>query len=130
MLNQQKSGAVLFAKDLPRVAKFYEELLPMAVVVAERDHIVLESAHFQLVVHAIPTQVADSIQITSPPSRRTEVPTKLFFPVASIAEARAKAVTLGGELDPKGKEWETRAFRACDGHDPEGNVVQVRENVL
>jgi len=33
-LNQPKSGAVLFAKDLSRVAKFYEELLDLSVAVA------------------------------------------------------------------------------------------------
>lgn len=130
MSNQPKSGAVLFAKDLPRVAKFYEELLTMTVSVSEPDHIVLESTEFQLVVHAIPKKVAKSIKITSPPVRRTEVPTKLFFPVASLAETRVKAAALGGELNPKNKEWEARAFRACDGHDPEGNVVQFRENAL
>jgi catechol-2,3-dioxygenase len=58
MSNQPKYGAVLFAKDLPRVAKFYEELLSIKMVVAEVDHIVLESAKFQLVVHAIPKQIA------------------------------------------------------------------------
>jgi len=128
MLNQPKSGAVLFAKDLPRVAKFYEEILPMTVVLVNHDLIVLESAQFQLVVHAIPEQIAQSIQITSPPVRRTDLPTKLFFAVASIAEARVKASALGGALNPKAEEWEAGGFRACDGHDPEGNVVQFREN--
>lgn len=127
MQNQPKFGAVLFAKDLPKIAKFYEELLHMSVVVAERDHIVLESAEFQLVGHAIPKQIAESISITSPPELRTDVPTKLFFPVASLAEARAKAPSLGGALYPTNKEWGARGFRACDGYDPEGNVVQFRE---
>jgi hypothetical protein len=27
------------------------------------------------------------------------------------------------------KEFEARGFRACDGYDPEGNVVQLREDV-
>lgn len=128
MSNQPKSGAVLFAKDLLRVAKFYEELLALTVSVSEPDHLVMESAEFQLVVHALPKEVAKSINITSPPARRTEVPTKLFFPVVSLAETRIKATALGGELNPQSKEWEARGFRACDGHDPEGNVVQFREN--
>ncbi len=130
MPNQRMSGAVLFAKDVPRVARFYEAILPMVVVHTEPDLIVLESEAFQLVVHGIPTQIAESIEITSPPARRTDMPTKLFFPVTSIAEARAKAGALGGGLNPKKKEFQARGIRACDGHDPEGNVVQFRENAL
>jgi len=118
---------VLFAKDLSRVAKFYEELLDLSVVVAEPEKIVLESDEFLLVVHAVPREVAESISITSPPELRTDVPIKLFFPVASLAEARAKASSLGGALYPTHKEWGARGFRACDGYDPEGNIVQVRE---
>jgi len=128
MQNQPKSGAVLFAKDLPRMAKFYEGLLSMMAIVAEVDHIVLESDAFQLVLHAIPKQIAKSIQISSPPTPRADVPVKLFFPVPSIAEARIKAAILGGKLNPKSKEWEARGFRACDGYDPEGNIVQFRES--
>jgi predicted enzyme related to lactoylglutathione lyase len=130
MSTQPKYGAVLFAKNLPRVAKFYEELLSMKIVVNEVEIIVLESAAFQLVVHAIPQEIAQSIEITSPPVRRIDMPTKLFFPVVSIAEIRAKAIALGGELNPQSKEWESRVFRACDGHDPEGNVIQFRENLI
>jgi len=125
-----KSGAVLFAKDLPRMAKFYEELLHLSVAVADRDKVVLESAEFLLVVHAVPPEVAESITITSPPELRTNVPIKLFFPVASLAEARAKASSLGGALYPSHKEWGGRGFRACDGYDPEGNIVQLREDAL
>lgn len=130
MPNQPKSGAVLFAKDLPRMAKFYEELLGLSVVVADGEKIVLESAEFLLVLHAVPKEIADSISITSPPELRTNVPVKLFFPVASLAEARAKAAALGGALYPSHKEWGGRGFRACDGYDPEGNIVQLREGAV
>jgi predicted enzyme related to lactoylglutathione lyase len=128
MSNELKAGAVLFAKDLPRIAKFYAELVPMTVALAESDLIVLESEHFQLVVHPIPQRIAKLIRITSPPARRTDAAIKLFFPVASLAETRAKAQAFGGGLNPPEKEFEARGFRACDGHDPEGNVVQFREN--
>jgi len=129
MPNPTQAGAVVFAKDLARVARFYEELLPMTVAHAERDHIVLQAPQFELVVHAIPKRVADSFEITVPPERRSETAIKLFFLVDSIADARVKAATLGGELDPARNEWQARGLRACDGHDPEGNVVQLRELV-
>jgi len=128
MPDPQKAGAVLFAKDIARVAKFYAGVVPMTIRLEKSDLIVLESAQSQLVVHPVPPEVARSVEITVPPKRRTNVPTKLIFPVASLAEARAKAPAFGGELNPPEKEFEARGFRACDGHDPEGNVVQFREN--
>jgi predicted enzyme related to lactoylglutathione lyase len=127
MSEEIKAGAVLFVKDLPRVARFYQELVPMTVVLTESDLIILESGSFQLVVHPIPKRIAKTITITSPPARRGDVAIKLIFPVTSLAEARARARSLGGELNPPDKEFEARGFRACDGHDPEGNVLQLRE---
>ncbi len=129
MPDPQKPGAVLFAKDIARVAKFYAGVIPMTVALERPDLIVLESAQSQLVVHPIPETIARSIEITDPPARRTDLPVKLIFPVASLAAARAMAPSLGGALNPPGKEFAARGFRACDGHDPEGNVVQLRESV-
>jgi predicted enzyme related to lactoylglutathione lyase len=128
MPDPQKPGAVLFAKDIARVAKFYAGVIPMTVTLERPDLIVLQSTHSQLVVHPIPAEIARSVEIADPPERRTNVPVKLIFPVASLAEARAGAPALGGALNPPEKEFAARGFRACDGHDPEGNVVQLREN--
>lgn len=94
---------------------------------SESDHIVLAAAPIELVIHAIPKHIADTFTITVPPERRTETPIKLYFFVASIAEARVKAAALGGELNSPEGEWTARGFRACDAHDPEGNVLQLRE---
>lgn len=121
------AGAVLFAKDLARVARFYEGVLGMRRLHAAVGHIVLESPQAQLVIHGIPAHIAAGIRISQPPERRRDLPVKLFFPVASLSEARAKATALGGTLDAPDKEWTARGFRACDGHDPEGNVLQLRE---
>lgn len=129
MLDTPKPGAVVFAKGLERVAKFYEQLLSLSVTHAEPDHVVLESEQLELVVHAIPGHIARSITITEPPEVREETPIKLFFPVASLAAARSLASLLGGHLNPGQREWTGRGFRACDGHDPEGNVFQLRQNV-
>jgi predicted enzyme related to lactoylglutathione lyase len=125
-----KAGAVLFAKDLPRMAQFYAGVVGLVIVHSDADVIVLESAHQQLVLHGIPKHIARSIRIASPPVRREDTAVKLVFPVASLAEARDKAATLGGELNPKKKEFAARGFLACDGHDPEGNVVQFRQAAL
>lgn len=44
-----------------------------------------------------------------------------------IAAARSLAAANGGAIKSPQHEWEARGFRACDGYDPEGNVIQVRE---
>ena len=121
------AGAVLFAKDLARVARFYEGVLGMRRLHAAVGHIVLDSPQVQLVIHGIPARVAAGIQISQPPQRRSDTAVKLFFPVGSLSEARAKAAALGGQLDSPDKEFTARGFRACDGYDPEGNVLQLRE---
>ncbi len=54
---------------------------------------------------------------------------KLCFPVESLESARNLAVSLGGCIQGKSKEWQARGFLACDGHDPEGNVIQLRQMI-
>jgi len=130
MSSLPKPGAVLFAKDLPRVAEFYVGVAGFLAVHSEAGLIVLESPAQQLVLHSIPKHIAKNIAISSPPARREDTAVKLIVPVASIAEARNKAPGLGGELNSSKKEFEARGFKACDGHDPEGNVVQFREHVV
>jgi predicted enzyme related to lactoylglutathione lyase len=130
MSNRPKPSAVIFAKNVAQVVKFYQEVLSMSIVHSDPDHIVLNSEDFQLVIHAIPKQIADTIAIADPPQIREDTPIKLCLPVSSIAEARAKAAALGGKVRSQDKEWNGPNFKACDGHDPEGNVVQFRERVI
>lgn len=100
----------------------------MTVVHQDKDYVVLDQEGFQVVIHGIPKKIAAQIQITDPPQVREETPIKLCVPVTSIDHARTRATEFGGEVGPKGKEWEARGFRACDGYDPEGNVFQARES--
>jgi predicted enzyme related to lactoylglutathione lyase len=121
------AGAVVYAKDMPRVSAFYAEVARLRVTHADHDHVVLESEGFQLIVHAIPADSAASFEITTLPLRREDAAVKLAFPVPSLAAARALAAKHGGELDPAEREWQFQDSRICDGHDPEGNVIQLRE---
>ncbi len=119
----------MFAKDVPTVAAFYRDVFSIDVLETETTHVLLGSEAFELTVHAIPPEIAAEIVIGDPPSRREDNATKLVLPVTSIAEARVIASALGGVIDPESRVWEFRGMRACDGHDPEGNVIQVREQV-
>jgi predicted enzyme related to lactoylglutathione lyase len=128
MKTRPKPSVVIFAKSVPKLAHFYQEVAVMTVVHQDKDHIVLDQEGFQVVIHGIPKKIATEIHITEPPQIREETPIKLCLPVSSIDHARTKATELGGKVGSKGKEWEARGFKACDGYDPEGNVFQVRES--
>lgn len=120
-------GAVVFAKNIGRLADFYSRVAALVVAENEQDHVVLQGEAFQLVVVAIPAHIAARIEIASPPARREDTAVKLAFRVASLAEARTSAAKLGGELNGPESEWLFQGWRVCDGHDPEGNVFQLRE---
>ena len=123
-----KPSAVVFAKNVEKLARFYQQVVAMVEVHKDKDHVVLDAEGFQVVIHGIPRRIADLIEISEPPQTREDTPIKLCLPVSTIEDARVKAAEFGGKVDPKSKEWETRGFRACDGYDPEGNVFQVRES--
>ena len=128
MNTRPKPSAVIFAKDIDALARFYRETAELTEVLRDENHVVLNDEGFQIVIHGIPKQIALAIEITSPPEIREETPIKICLPVTSIEHARTTAAALGGQIGPKTKEWSERGFRACDGYDPEGNVFQVRES--
>jgi catechol-2,3-dioxygenase len=70
------SGAVVDAKHLATAARFYELVLGADVVHESADHVVIQT----------------------PPSMRDDTPIKLFLTVATLAEARTQASSLGGGL--------------------------------
>lgn len=124
-----RAGAVLYVKDLARLSRFYEGVAGLTVTASQPDFVVLEARSFQFVIVKMPQHIADSIEITDPPARREDTPIKIIFPVASIAQARAGAQSLGGELNPPAREWSFQGTLVCDGHDPEGNIFQVRQSL-
>jgi predicted enzyme related to lactoylglutathione lyase len=120
------AGAVVYARDIGRVSRFYAALAELPIVEDEPGHVVLQSPAFELVVVAVPPAVAARITIASPPARREDTAIKLCFPVPSLAAARTTAARLGGALLGPEHEWAFHGAIVCDGHDPEGNVIQVR----
>jgi len=124
------AGAVVYAKDVERVGHFYSQVAGLPVVHREQGFQVLQSAACQLVVVATAPAIAAQITVESPPVRREDTAVKLCLAVSSIEVARAVAAKCGGELNGPQGEWEFQGDPVCDGHDPEGNVIQVRASVL
>ena len=122
---------MLYAKDIDRVSSFYAAVAGLVTTHRGDGYVVLtlpgpQGPAWELIVHAIPPEVAESIHVTFPPERREDAATKLVLPVTDLSQARREAVRLAGVLDPAEREWSWNGVRACDGHDPEGNVFQVR----
>jgi hypothetical protein len=121
-------SAVVFVRDVPMMTRFYTELASMAFLGGDQNHSVLEIENFQIVIHALRGE-PKLRTINGEVAVRKDSYVKICLPVVSIAKARTIAASLDGAIKPKKNEFEARGFRACDGHDPEGNVIQVRESV-
>ena len=118
-------SAVLFAKDLHRVASFYREVFGADVLRRDSDHEVLSCHGFHLVVHQIPGEFVQSMVVTTPPERRERTAVRLDFPVADLDMSRRNAQKLGGQIDAMSPPWASDVGSFFLGYDPEGNVFGV-----
>lgn len=118
---------VVYAKDLKAVSTFYKVLLGLSESEDGAGFKVLNGPGMELSVVGIPEALASSIRISSPPAAREETPLKCSFLVASLSHAVEKARAAGGSFKPLESAWSWRGMRHLDGHDPEGNVFQLRE---
>jgi predicted enzyme related to lactoylglutathione lyase len=127
MSDEPRTGAVLFATDVDRVATFYSAVFGLTEASRADDHILLESPGFQLVVHRIPGR-GPTPGDGAPPARRATAAFKPVFFVPSISRLRGIAEAHGGALEAADREWSFEGGNVCDGTDPEGNVIQLREH--
>ncbi|MBK8284106.1 MAG: glyoxalase/bleomycin resistance/dioxygenase family protein [Ahniella sp.] len=125
MMDHVSAGLFVYAKDLARMASFYEAVLDMARAHSSAELVVLKADQFQLIVDAIPEPIAAQIEVASPPERREEAAYKFFFTVPSLDAAHAQARDLGGEV--LAESWRGPGFIVRNAVDPEGNIFQLRE---
>lgn len=124
MSGPARAGALIYARFLEPLTAFYRALLDARVVHADAEYAVLQSADMQIVVHAMPSHIVDSVQVSSPPAVREQTAIKLFFTVPDITAAQAVIARHGG-IAPL-QHWRGKGFTAFNGVDPEGNVLQLR----
>ena len=108
-------AAMIFAKDLDRMTRFYRDGLGLASAREEDGWVELDG----VALHAVPPTIAAGIAITEPPVARESTPIKLVFEVAELATARTHLASHGAVM------FEPRPWGTCDGLDPEGNVLQI-----
>ncbi len=111
---------MLYVKDLPGMAAFYGETLGLKAIAETRmdTWVEFESGSANFALHAIPPEIAEQIEILSPPDPRDRNPVKLMFEVENVASERKRLEALGVTILQR--PWGT-----CDGVDPEGNIFQI-----
>jgi len=128
-MGAQRPWIAVYALDVDRVAAFYAAVLGLDVDDRADGYVVLASDDLEVAVVRIMEPFASEIVVADPPERREDSAVKASFVVPDLAAARRTAAEHGGVVDGPEREWEFRGFRAVDGHDPEGNVLQVRARV-
>jgi len=120
----QLRSAILYVKDLERMKRFYGEMLGAVPT----NHLwtdtwaTFETGSARFSLHAIPAEIANNIEIGSPPTPREAEPVKLIFEVEDVESERARLESLG--IQVLRRPWQ-RPGEACDAVDPEGNVFQI-----
>ena len=120
----QLQGAMLFVKDLPRMAAFYSDVLGLKAIADTRmdNWIEFEAGSSRFSLHAIPSEaLSDCAPSASPPKPRESNPIRLDFAVSDVESERARLEALGVPIL-------RRPWGACDIVDPEGNVLGLRVN--
>jgi catechol 2,3-dioxygenase-like lactoylglutathione lyase family enzyme len=112
--------AMIYVKDLPRMAAFYGNTLGLKPIEDTRTDTWVEfnagSATFAL--HAIPGEIVEAIENSAPALAREMNPVKLIFEVADVASESLRLESLG--VPVVHRPWGT-----CDGIDPEGNIFGI-----
>src|SRR5215469_2262641 len=75
--------AMLYVKDINRMADFYGKMVGLKATDETRmeNWVEFEAGAITFALHAIPSEIADHIKISSPPRPREENPVKLTFEV-------------------------------------------------
>lgn len=136
MQSSVTAGAVIYTADCDRLATFYIAVIGFRDCERKPDYVILENGTVQLVLlraddaaHGLTSGGAAQAAPpdAGPSPRRSAAAIKPVFQVASIEAARAAATSVGGRINAARHEWRFGAQRVCDGLDPDGNVIQLRE---
>ena len=114
------NGAMIYVKDLPRMAAFYEMSLGLKPIQETRmdTWVEFDTGGSCFSLHAIPATIASQIEVPSPPQPRESSPVKLFFEAEDLEMEVSRLTTLG--VPVLQRPWGT-----FDGIDPEGNIFQI-----
>ena len=118
---------VVYAKDIAKVAAFYQRTLCLSVIETEARFVVVGDAHREVAIVRVPEARARVIQVSNPPQVREGTALKFSFLVDDFERVHREAVAAGGGTKRVTAAWSWRGQIHLDGYDPEGNVVQFRK---
>jgi predicted enzyme related to lactoylglutathione lyase len=117
---------VVYAKDIGKVAAFYQRTLCLALIEADPGFVLVGDAHLEIAVVRMSETRARETQVSRPPQVREDTALKFSFLVDDFARVHREAVAAGGGTKRVAAAWSWRGQLHLDGYDPEGNVVQFR----
>ena len=103
------------------MAAFYTDAFGLQPVEATRmeNWVEFEAGGASFSLHAIPREIAQSIEIATPPRPREQSAVKLSFETGDVAAECARLKSLGVTIVE-------RPWGDLDAIDPEGNVIGLR----
>jgi predicted enzyme related to lactoylglutathione lyase len=119
---------ILFAKDVPRLGAFYQDVVGFTAIATDRDPdewLVLDTGGAELALHRVPDPWNAGVEIADPPEPRHGSPHKPVFVVDDIVATRERLLARGvvaldtGPVNPPGQ------LVRCDFVDAEGNIFQI-----
>lgn len=122
-----RAGIFIYARDPALLSLFYQSVLGMMEGHRTEQMIVLRSPDWQIIVHAMPPDIAAQVVVASPPQLRDNAAIKFFCTVPSLAAAQEEAAGLGGQVFPE--QWQGPGFVVRNACDPEGNIFQIRQTI-
>jgi catechol 2,3-dioxygenase-like lactoylglutathione lyase family enzyme len=122
-----RAHVALYGLDLARLAAYYTTIAGFEIHEVDDGFTTLQIPTLELVLVRVRPEHAGAAAVASPPKRRADTPIKVSLVVPSLAGAREAAPALGAVVDPSEAEWSRSGYTRVDGHDPEGNVVQLME---
>jgi len=125
-----RAHVALYGLDLARLAAYYTTIAGFEIHEVDDGFTTLHVPTLELVLVRVRPEHADAAAVASPPKRREDTPIKVSLVVASLAAAREAAPAVGAVVDASDAEWTWGGYTRVDGHDPEGNVVQLMEIAL
>jgi predicted enzyme related to lactoylglutathione lyase len=116
--------AMVYVKDLPRMKGFYQQMLGAQPINTEwtDSWALFDTGGARFALHAIPTEIARNIEVSSPPKSRDTSPVKLIFAVDNVPAERNRLKGMGVTMLQH--PWQNAA-EECEGVDPEGNIFQL-----
>ena len=118
------SSLVVFSVDVPRLSAFYRAVLVANAYHEPSGDIRVLNDREEVLIHTVPTSVAKSIEIRTPPEPRDGSAIKPVFDVGSLEAALHQVEANGGVVT--GRSFTIGGLTRHDVLDPDGNVIQLR----